>query len=178
MPGIQYFKGKKVKPFLNLRQNLNATDCQPLTWILSLLPRTGCTAEEMPTGAGHCPCCGGGRRVPTLGGEQDPLGVVGEAQPGGRLGVGEQLHPLHELLPPGKAAPSLPPSARRRKCLLPARRVPGEGTHLMPSGIWMSLCPSTLQASLNSLSKLLVVKSRSRNVLSRRWSNSLSTRPP
>lgn len=48
----------------------------------------------------------------------------------------------------------------------------------MPSGIWMSLCPSTLQASLNSLSKLLVVKSRSRNVLSRRWSNSLSTRPP
>lgn len=48
----------------------------------------------------------------------------------------------------------------------------------MPSGIWMSLCPSTLQASLNSLSKLRVVNRRSRKVLSRRWSNSLSTRPP
>ena len=54
----------------------------------------------------------------------------------------------------------------------------GEDTHLMPSGIWMSLCPSTLQASLNSLSKLRVVNRRSRKVLSRRWSNSLSTRPP
>lgn len=42
--------------------------------------------------------------VPTLGGEEDSLGVVGQAQPGGRLGVGEQLHPLHKLLSPGKPA--------------------------------------------------------------------------
>lgn len=47
---------------------------------------------------------GPGTGALTLGGEEDPLGVVGQAQPGGRLGVGEQLHPLHELLPPGKPA--------------------------------------------------------------------------
>lgn len=51
-------------------------------------------------------------------------------------------------------------------------------TDRMPSGILMSLCPSTLRASLNSLSKLPLVKMRSRKVMSRRWSNSLSMRPP
>lgn len=80
----------------------------------------GLDREEMPPGTDYlfplssgwrqeqagaeAPVGGRARRVPTLGGEQDSLGVVGKAQPGGRLGVGEQLHPLDKLLSPGKPA--------------------------------------------------------------------------
>lgn len=45
-----------------------------------------------------------GPGAPTLRGEEDSLRIVGQAQPGGRLRVGEQLHPLHKLLSPGKPA--------------------------------------------------------------------------
>lgn len=85
----------------------------PTYQLQSLCPRTEAAEQTPPGPRASLPprgwleeeCLAGQRtRVPTLCGEENLLGVVGQAQPGGRLRIGQQLHPLHELFSPGTAA--------------------------------------------------------------------------